>query len=243
MKNLILLVLGLFLQAMAFAQTKEGVITYESKMNMHRRLPKEQQDLKSMIPEFRTSQNQLFFNATSSLYKNLEEPEAEEDDDAGNGGMVMKFNRPQNEFYFDFAAKRKVEMRDFMTKKFLIEDSIKAIPWKLSPETKTIQGYVCQKATYVNEERKQTIVAWYTEKIPVMSGPETLNSLLGMILEIDINEGETIITAQKIEARPLQKNELKAPTEGKKITSAEFKKIVDEQMKQMGGGGMRIIRN
>jgi GLPGLI family protein len=244
MKNLFLLLFALLMQMMVFAQTKEGVITYESKINMHRRLPKEQQDLKNMIPEFRISKNQLFFNETASLYKNLEEPEPEEeDDDASNGGIRMKFSRPQNEFYFDFAAKRKIEMRDFMSKKFLIEDSIKNIPWKFSQETKTIQGYVCQKATYVNEERKQTVVAWYTEKIPLMSGPETLNSLLGMILEIDINEGETIITAQKIEARPLKKGEIKIPTEGKKTTAAEFKKMVDEQMKQMGGNGMRVIRN
>ncbi|MCU0447389.1 MAG: GLPGLI family protein [Microscillaceae bacterium] len=242
MKNLILLILGLSWQVLVFAQTKEGVITYEVKMNLHRRIPKEQQEMKNMIPEFRISQTQLFFNQTTSLYKNLEEPEEDEESDNG-GGVTMRFTRPQNEFYFDFGQKRKVEMRDFMSKKFLIEDSIKNIPWKLVDETQTIQGYTCKKATYYNEERKQNLMAWYAEKIPLMSGPEAINTLPGMILALDINEGEIVITAKKVEVRPLQKNELKVPNEGKKITAAEFKKLVDEQMKQMGGNGTRIIRH
>jgi hypothetical protein len=64
------------------------------------------------------------------------------------------------------------------------------------------------------------------------------------VLAIDINNGERVIVAKTIELRELKKNELKIPVNGTKITQAEFRKIVEEQMKQMGGGGRQImIRN
>jgi GLPGLI family protein len=199
--------------------------------------------MKAMIPEFRTSKTQLFFNQTASFYKNVIEDNDDEETDNG-GGVRMRFMAPQNETYFNFSENKKVEMREFMTKKFLIEGELKANPWKLSEETKEIKGYVCKKATYTNEERKQNVVVWYTEQIPVSAGPDNNHSLLGLVLQVDINEGEIVTTATNIEFKPLKKGDIKIPTEGKKITQEDFRKMVEEQMKQMGGnGGMRIIRN
>src|SRR6188474_1095115 len=80
-KRWILLIIGvLILLATAqvvFGQANEGMITYETKLNMHRTLPKEREEMKKMIPEFRVSQQQLFFNANESLYKPVEEDEDE----------------------------------------------------------------------------------------------------------------------------------------------------------------------
>lgn len=241
MKKLLFLIL-VFASAVTFAQSNEGTVVYEIKVNMHRRLPAEQNDMKAMIPEFRTSKMQLFFNQNESFYKNIEEENDEEE--SSNGGVQIKFTTPQNELYFDFANKKKVEMREFMTKKFLIEGELKANAWKLSDETKTIKGYVCKKATYINEERKQNIVVWYAEQIPVSAGPDSFHSLMGLVLQVDINDGEIVTTATAIDFKALKKGDIKVPTEGKKITPEDFKKMVDEKMKEMGGnGGIRIIRN
>jgi len=46
-----------------------GLINYEVKIDMHRRIPKEREAMKSMFPQFRTEKQQLFFNETESLYK------------------------------------------------------------------------------------------------------------------------------------------------------------------------------
>ena len=64
------LVLGLLivltsLNTSATAQMKEGKISYERKINMHRNLPDPQ--MKSMIPEFRTDKFELIFNESVSL--------------------------------------------------------------------------------------------------------------------------------------------------------------------------------
>jgi GLPGLI family protein len=240
----ILLLLGVLvsLAAVQVVFGQEGTITYEMKMNLHRNLPKEREEMKSMIPEYRINQDQLFFNANESLYKPVEE----EDDDSemDHGAVRMKIQRPNNETYVDQASSRRVLLQEFMGKKYLIEDSLKLTPWKFGTETKEVKGYDCKQATWYNEERKQNIVAWYTDKLRPFLGPENFNTLPGAVLEVNINDGERIITAKTVELRPLKKNEMKIPAGGTKTTEADFHKMVSEQMERMrANGGNMIIRN
>jgi GLPGLI family protein len=243
----ILLILGLLVSVTAarvvFAQsTTEGLITYEVKMNLHRRFGPDQEVVKDRMPEYIIHKDQLYFNGTESLYKPVEE---EEDDDfeEEHRGPRMQFRRPQAEHYFHQASSKRIVLQDFMGKKFLIEDSITVTPWKLGTEAKTIQGYECKQARYYNEERKQDIVAWYTDKLRPFLGPEGYNSLPGTVLQVDINAGERIITAQKIEFRQLTKSEMKVPNGGQRTTEKEFRKMMDEQRKRMGERGGMTIRN
>lgn len=239
MKKLFFLIL-VFVSAVAFAQKSEGIITYEVKVNMHKRLTGQQEAMKAMVPEFRTSKTQLAFNANESFYNNVEE---EEEEETNNGGVQIRMTRPNNELYYHFGEKKKVEMREFMSKKFLIEGELVPNAWKLSDETKEIKGYTCKKATFTNAERKQNITVWYAEQIPVAAGPDSFNSLIGLILQVDVNEGEIVTTAINIDFKALKKSDIKTPSEGKKVTSEEFKKMVEEKMKEMGGNGIRIMKN
>jgi len=211
-----------------------GVIRYEVKVNVHRRLPADRQDMKNVIPEFNTHQQELIFNQTESLYKPVEDDE--EDMEAESSGMRMRFKRPQGLYYFDQAAARSVIQQDIMGKKYLVEDSLAILPWKFGAETKTILGYACKQASYYNEEQKRDVVAWYTDKLRPFLGPERYNSLPGAVLQIDVNAGELTITAQKVEPRTLKKNELKAPTGGERITTAQFQKLAQEQAQRMSRG-------
>ena len=90
-----------------------------------------------------------------------------------------------------------------------------------------------------------TITAWYTPEIPVNQGPENYWGLPGLILEV--NDGKTILLCSKIVMNPKDKVEIKAPTNGKAVTQAEYDEIVTkkmEELKQMQGGmgGGRQIR-
>jgi GLPGLI family protein len=135
-------------------------------------------------------------------------------------------------------------LQEFMAKKYLIEDSLKVMPWKFGTETKEVKGYPCKQASYYNEERKQNIIAWYTDKLRPFLGPENFNTLPGAVLEININDGERIVTAKTIELRSLKKNEIKIPSGGTKTTEKEYRKMVSEQMERMrANGGNVIIRN
>ncbi len=243
MKNsLIFLMICLFASTNLFAQNQdEGLITYEVKINMHRRIPAERAELKSMLPEFQTFKTQLFFKPNISFYTTLEEDTEEEIE----GGGMRRFRFPQSEVYLDFADDKKIEQRDLIGKKFLIQDTLKAPSWKISDETKTIKGLVCRKATLENKDNPeaiQSISAWYAESMFMSIGPDKFHSLPGAILEVDINEGELTVSAIEINYRTLKKNELKIPSGGKTVTEAEFKEVIEEFRKQ-NPNGMRIIRN
>ncbi len=255
----ILLVIGVLVSLTAahfvFGQVAEGVIHYETKINMHRNIPPEREGMKSMMPEFRTMKNTLFFNSSESLYKPVIEDEEEE---FGSGGMRMRFGSPQMETYINTDLQLRTVAQEFMGKKYLIEDTLKMSPWKFGTETKTILGYVCKQAYFTEETQVMTrgpegsqtqtrtaeITAWYTDQIQPFLGPDRFNTLPGAVLAIDVNNGERVTVATKVEARALKKNELKAPASGTKITQDEYRKLVAEQMEKMRqSGGNVIIRN
>lgn len=249
-KILILLGVAVSLTAatVVMGQDMEGAITYEVKVNMHRRIPKEREQMKAMIPEFRTTNDLVVFNATSSLHKPIIEDEEEDmSPHGGGGGVAIRIAAPNIEIFLDNETQQRITMQEFMGKNYLIEDTLKVAPWKFGTETKMIQGYECKQAYYTDESRpdqKMEVTAWYTDKLRPFLGPERFHSLPGTILAVDINNGERVIVARKIEFRKLKKNELKKPVDGIKTSAAEYRKIVDEQVKKMGGGGgAMIIRN
>lgn len=242
--HIILFWLTLGLCATLHAQKTEGTIQFEEKMNMHRNLPPDAGDMKAMIPEFRVLKSELLFSATESLYRNVEEEE--EDEEMGNGQVMIRMQRPETYYYRNFSTGRKTDQREFMGKNYLIEDAIGQAPWKVSGDTREVLGYNCMKAVWTDTTggRQRNIVAWFAPDLAVSAGPTTYGQLPGMILAVDINNGEIQLTAQKIDLSPLKKGAIEAPKKGEKTTQADFQKMMDERMRSMGGGsGIRIIRN
>ena len=139
-------------------------------------------------------------------------------------------------------------------KKFLVTDSIRKQNWKLTGETKTLLGYACQKAvsqtviksmrtTVVDGDMKRievpdtlNTVVWFTAAIPVPAGPDYQGQLPGLILEVNINDGRTVTRAVEISST-VTITAIKEPKGGKKVTGAEYRKEVDEAMKEMMNRG------
>lgn len=239
MKKFALLAFALFAMIPLFAQNTEGVITYSEKVNMHRRLPNP--EMKAYVPEFRTSKMELYFKGDECVYKAPDDEDDEQDMSRG-GGVQMRMRRPNSEIYRNFATDARIEQRDMMGKKYLISDTMKIRAWKLTADTKKILNYDCMKATFEDTARKQNIVVWFTDAIALTAGPNTIGSLPGMVLAVDINDGETVITASNIVFKPVKAEDIKAPSKGEKITEPEYRKKMEEMM-QRNGGNMRIIRN
>jgi len=266
------LVLGLLIAlttvtTSATAQMKEGKISYERKINMHRNLPDPQ--MKSMVPEFRTDKFELIFNENVSLFRSVVDEEAPDpfaNAGGGGGGMRMSFRMPTANTYTDMAKQMQYEERAFFEKEFLIIDSLKQYKWKLSEETKTIAKQLCKKATTMitspqmrmrvsiggagnntdttaNTPRapKETeLVVWYAENIPVSFGPDNYSGLPGVIMEIDQDNGATVTTAVEVSAK-YPKKELVAPTKGDKMNRAQFQENMQKLMQDMQrGGGIRM---
>lgn len=253
-----------------FAQT--GVITYESRVNLHRNIPADRQEMKAMVPEFRVTKLQLFYNGEESLYKSIIEDE-DEQFSSGGGAIRMTMRIPKTEMYTNSSTTAILSVQEFMGKKYLIQDSVKVSPWKFGTETKEILGYTCHMAYFSREEEvpmmrmqmssgpppttsgttpatppapeKRTIeiTAWYTDQIRPSLGPERYNSLPGTVLAVDINNGERVLVARNVEQRELKKNELYVPDSGTKVTQEEYRKIMQEQMEKMRANGGMFIRN
>lgn len=256
-------IVAIFISSTAMAQVKEGKVIYERKMNLHKDMPPEAEQFKAMVPEFQTSKMELLFNSTQSLFHLL--PNDEEDQmpqPGGDGGRrIMRFGGMDAETFRDYDKEQIVESRELGPKKYIIEDTLKQLKWKLEEDTMTIMGYLCHKATTTQAmqlrgrrfmqgadtsktsapPKAQQVIAWYTEAIESPAGPENFFGLPGLILKTDFNNGSMVFTAISIENS--DKSLVKAPVNGKKITRTEFRKMVDEQMRSMGGpGGGPVIR-
>ena len=144
----IALFIGLFAFVAANAQMKEGKIVYERKINMWKMIT--DPEMRTRIPEFRTSEFELLFNDQASLFRSVPEDEAP-DPFASNGGerggMRFAFRMPETTTYTDINAQMQYESRPMFEKTFLVVDSLSPLKWKISEETKTIAKHVCKKAT------------------------------------------------------------------------------------------------
>jgi hypothetical protein len=80
-------------------------------------------------------------------------------------------------------------------------------------------------------EEPYTLTVWYTPQIPVGLGPDNYNGLPGLILEA--SDGEETILCSKVVLNPKDGVKLDEPDNGKVVTNAEFREIMDEKMKEM----------
>ncbi len=121
-----------------------------------------------------------------------------------------------------------------MTRVFLIESEIKQGEWKMTGEQKVILDYPCMQAVQENEEGEKTI-AWFTPSIPVATGPSNFIGLPGLVLQVELMDGDHTLTALSVDLGEIDKKLLVKPKKGKKVTQEKFDKIVAEKIEEMGG--------
>ena len=262
MKKISFTILSACIAFVTTAQQKEGKVIYQRTAQITARVMGNDQ-LSQMMPKSRTDKFELTFGNNQSLWKHVDEDD-NNDDMSGNGMQIRMVAPGQNDIVFhDFNIAKKVEQRDMMEKKFIVTDSIRKLNWKLTGETQTLLGHVCQKAvaqrmgkrtqmTMDNGkmERKEVtdtanIVAWFTTDIPVPAGPEVQGQLPGLILMLDMYNGRVVYKALEIQTKA-DVASIKEPTKGKKVTPDEFTKeqgkMMEEMQKNMQGGGRNVIR-
>ncbi|MEM6646535.1 MAG: GLPGLI family protein [Bacteroidota bacterium] len=227
---------------------QEGTVRYKETRKLEVELPPEMAQMADQFPTERTANYQLLFSETASLMQSA--PDAEEDEnqdielDNGNGTIQLRFagaGRDENATYIDFDEQQSIEKKDFLGRTFLISGDAHTLPWRLTDERSEFLGYVAQKAVATRDTT--TIEAWFTPEIPVPAGPNSYGGLPGLILVLTIDDGRTTYVAEEVTLAALEEP-IEAPKKGREVSSAEFKQIVEEKMKEMqsGGTGTFIIR-
>ncbi len=134
----------------------------------------------------------LFVGRNSSAYKSydnvLEQAEFKKEVQAQiasspDGNVRINRNRRgSGEEVYQFPNERKLDRKEpLVMNRYLIEDGMPPIEWKISADTATFGGLHCQKATAHFKGRDYT--AWFCPDMPLHVGPWKLNGLPGVIVE------------------------------------------------------------
>ena len=235
MKKLPLICIFLLTALGAKAQfTQYGKIEYEKKVNIKRQLndlDDEQKQwiekFKAQIPDFNISYFDLYFNTSKSLYKPGKEVE---------GGTKLWFAQSpasDNVVLTDFATERVKANKTVFEQKFLVEDSMRKIEWRISDEIRTIANFKCRKAVGKIFDSVY-VVAFYTEDIMVSGGPEMFSGLPGMILQLAIPRMHTTWVSQKIDMVKPKDTDFTTSDKGKKTTQKELYETLKTSFKDWG---------
>ena len=168
--------------------------------------------------------------------------------------------------YKNVKSNTQLQEQEFYGKKFLVNDVLQTIDWKLEPDTKNIGNYTCFKATasiptdqltwysfsWDNlkeaddtetdstqpKDVKMTLVeAWYTPQVPVRHGPLEYWGLPGLILEVSADN--TTMLCSKLVLNPDEVIEIEAPSKGKEVTKLEYRTIINNKMVEFRNNRMR----
>ena len=222
------------------AQNKEGKVFYKETIQLNINVEGLSAEMMKMMPKSQSSHQVLYFNDKESVYKNADEQENEgfQTGSEESGTMVqVKFAVPDNRFYKNLAEQKIINQKEFFSRKFLINSKLENKKWKFTGQQKKVLGYLCQQATTTINDTV-LVKAWFTPQIPVANGPQEFGGLPGLILELNINDGERTIVAEKVLLEKLEKGTIVAPKKGKKMTQEAFEKMQEEKLKEMDGGGV-----
>ena len=149
----------------------------------------------------------LYFNPSESIF-------IEEEDTVKHKDTEISQD-PDDPFHLSYVINHNSQIHysiytDLTNSKILISDAIfedgqynpvlvkdeTNFNWEIFNEFKDIGNFHCQKAR--TDFRGRTYTAWFTNEIPVRSGPWKFNSLPGIILEVYDDKSEVHFSAQSI---------------------------------------------
>lgn len=228
---------ALLLFTAALAQEKEaGVITYEKEVHWARIyakmdfLSQEEKDRIKLTwgsdDEGNKTKMKLTFTPDRSKYT-YDSEQATSDDG--------RYSYRQDEYliFRDFEKERKTEIIEMLGKTYVIEDSLKAPKWKVMNQIKDIDGHVCMLAVTDDTVKRMKVSAWFSQDLALPIGPGQYFGLPGAIMELSMNDGDVVITAIKVEMKPVEKEAVELPKKmrGKKLDNVAYDNLLWNHMR------------
>jgi GLPGLI family protein len=229
-----IILIGLATQSRA-QYTFSGRIEYERKVNLHKLWEGNEwlENWTDKFPVFLINYFNLSFNTAQSRYAPGREVEAPK----------LTWGLPpgaDNEVHQDYARGTVTAAKNIYEEHFLIHDAPQKHTWRILGEVRIIAGYKCRKAvTRICDS--VIVVAFYTDDIPVSGGPEQMNGLPGMILELAVPRLFTTWVATKVDVVSVKESELAVPAKGKPMTLPQLTAKLQESLKDWGKRGQRNV--
>jgi GLPGLI family protein len=220
---------------------KSGIIEFDKTVNMYAMIKKSiTKDNEAFLTpafeaykknngQFKVLKSTLTFGNNQSLFSPIE-PEVT----TGGGFFGDNAGATQNNVIFnDLTTGKSVTQKKVFEETFLVKDTTRKIKWKITSEFREIAGYTCRRANAIMLDSIY-VVAFYTDQIPVSSGPESFSGLPGMILGVALPHENMTWFATKVTPEPVPDNKLQAPAKGKAVTNKQFIGTLTSVMKDWG---------
>jgi hypothetical protein len=118
----------------------------------------------------------------------------------------------------------------------ILQDSLRHFEWRITDEKREIAGFDCRKAvTRICDS--VYVVAFYTDQIPVSSGPESFGNLPGMILGLAVPRLSITWFATRVELITPTAQLLQPALKGKKTNWVKYNADLQKAMKDWGKEG------
>ncbi len=254
MKSILIILTCLLLTGGLRAQDNKtitsGTIEFEKRINMHAAAKNELTDAntgyaesekrsleayKKANPQFGVLRSTLIFNNNKSLFTPIK-PEVPLNNFYGNP-IGTQFNT----IYTDMSTKSLTAEKIIYSEQFLLKDSLRKITWRLTDETQDVLGYTCRRANGIMLDSIY-IVAYYTDKIWMSSGPESFSGLPGMILKVALPHLNVVWTATKITIDPVSETKIVAPKKGDVVNSKQLADKLKVASKNWGNWGVYEVK-
>ena len=180
--------------------------------------------MKDILPQFKTGYYLYTFADNKSIFKFDHWPPALKIPD------YLKRNDEENIWYFDHAKNKFAMQKEVYGSSFITEDSIRTINWKITNESRVIEGFNCRKAEGIINDSVY-VFAFYTDEITISGGPCSLSGLPGMILGVTIPRMYTSWIATKVMVNNVPVNNIKPLTTKKPFTLLTLKSTIKERTK------------
>jgi len=236
MKTTIILLINILTGNLLFAQSDKivtaGTIEYEKSVNMFalgREMLKSVQTNSMMSPiyeqafdqyqknrpQFGVVKSTLTFGNNKTLYT-----PGKTDNVTPFMGSALVIGQ-YNTVYTDLSANKRVVQKDILDDHYLLTDSLSKIKWKIIGGSEDIAGYPCREAHGVIQDSVY-IVAFFTDRIRINSGPESFSGLPGMILKLLLPHEHITYTATKVIPEVVPAKPIAPPIKGKPLNNKQL---------------------
>ncbi|GAA0729113.1 hypothetical protein GCM10009430_38900 [Aquimarina litoralis] len=164
----------------------------------------------------------LDYDSGKSLYypkdeiKDYEEPQTIEVE-GEKYNITAKIFRNFDIVYFNQIDDIQISQLHASGEDYVVSEELKRYSWEILDQAKKIDSYNCRLATRIDEYGYE-VKAWYTEDIPLSTGPAGYHGLPGLILELEYGFKHVTVKTISFEA----KSKIVKPNKGTKMTREEY---------------------